>query len=129
MKFAKRVYYIAAVYGVLILTPMYFMETKNGLDFPPPINHPEYYYGFIGVALAWQFAFWLIGKDPVKYRLFMIPTFFEKFSYTAATVILFAQGRIYLPILITGLIDMVLGILFIAAFIKTRAAEKESASS
>lgn len=33
------------------------MESRNGIDFPPPINHPEYYYGFIGVAIAWQVAF------------------------------------------------------------------------
>lgn len=121
MKFAKIVYYIAAIYGVLILTPMYFMETKNGIDFPPPINHPEYYYGFIGVALAWQFAFWIIGKDPVKYRLFMLPTFFEKFSYAVAVIILYSGGKVYFPILITGLIDLVLGILFVASYIKTKA--------
>lgn len=58
MKFAKWVYRIAGIYGLLILTPQYFLETKNGIDFPPAINHPEYYYGFIGVALAWQVAFY-----------------------------------------------------------------------
>jgi hypothetical protein len=50
MKFAKLVFTIAGVYGILVILPQYFLEAKNGRDFPPPINHPEYYYGFIGVV-------------------------------------------------------------------------------
>jgi hypothetical protein len=40
--------------GLLALLPQYFLEAGNGLDFPPAINHPEYYFGFIGVAVVWQ---------------------------------------------------------------------------
>jgi hypothetical protein len=29
------------------------MEAKLGIDFPPPLNHPEHFYGFLSVALAW----------------------------------------------------------------------------
>ena len=54
MIFAKRVFFIAGVYGILALTPMYFLEDRIGRDFPPPIAHPEHFYGFVGVALAWQ---------------------------------------------------------------------------
>ncbi len=50
--FAKRVFLVAGVYGLAVLFPQYFMEGQTGRDFPPPINHPEYFYGFIGVALA-----------------------------------------------------------------------------
>ena len=58
MIFAKRVFFIAAVLGVIVLAPQYFMEAKVGRDFPPPITHPEHFYGFIGVALAWQMLRW-----------------------------------------------------------------------
>jgi hypothetical protein len=41
MTFAKRVFLIAGVYGVLVLAPQYFLEARIGRDFPPPITHPE----------------------------------------------------------------------------------------
>ena len=53
MRFARYSFLIAGIYGLLSLSPMYFLEAKNGRDFPPAITHPEYYYGFMGVALAW----------------------------------------------------------------------------
>lgn len=88
MKFAKWTFLIAGVYGLLILVPQYFLEIQNGIDYPPVINHPEYYYGFIGVAVAWQFVFLLISRDPKRYRLVMLVAVIEKFSYGFATIIL-----------------------------------------
>jgi hypothetical protein len=62
-RFARRVFLIAGVYGVLIVLPQCSLEARIARDFPPPITHPEYFYGFIGVALAWQIAFLLIARD------------------------------------------------------------------
>ncbi len=47
MRFAKVVYLIAGVYGVLIIAPMYFMEDRIGREVPPAIHHPEFFYGFL----------------------------------------------------------------------------------
>jgi hypothetical protein len=60
------------VYGLLVLGPQYFMEAKVGRDFPPPITHAEHFYGFIGVAFAWQVLFIVIARDPVRYRPVML---------------------------------------------------------
>jgi len=65
MKFAKYKYLIAGIYGILILVPQYFLETKTGIDYPPPITHPEYFYGFIGVAIVFQILFLVISRDPL----------------------------------------------------------------
>ena len=119
MKFAKYTFLIAAVYGVLALLPQYFMEEKNGRDFPPAITHPEYYYGFIGVALAWQIVFLIIAKNPLKYRLLMIPAILEKASFAAAAIVLFLSERLSTVMLGAGLIDLILGILFVIAYLKT----------
>jgi hypothetical protein len=81
MTFATRVFLIAGIYGLLVLLPQYFLEGKHGRDFPPPITHPEYYYGFVGVALAWQIAFFIISRDPVRYRPIMIAAIAEKASF------------------------------------------------
>jgi hypothetical protein len=117
MKFAKWTYLLAGIYGLLVLVPQYFLEAKNNIDYPPPINHPEYYYGFIGVAVAWQIAFLIIATDPKRYKLMMIASVIEKFSYGIAVVVLYMQARVTAElVLLTGIIDLFIGILFIISF-------------
>ncbi len=95
------------------------MEEETGRNYPPAITHPEYYYGFIGVAIAWQIVFLIIARDPHRYRPIMLAAVVEKASYGVATVILYSQGRTGLLILGSGVIDLILGILFLMAFNKT----------
>ena len=116
MKFAKYVFYVAGVYGIIALLPQYFLESKNGADFPPAITHAEYYYGFIGVGLAFQIVFLIIGSDPQKYRQMIIPSIVEKFSFAVALVVLYLQNRLAPLMLGLGFIDMTLGVLFIASY-------------
>jgi hypothetical protein len=118
--FAKRVFLVAGIYGLAVLFPQYFMEVQNGRDFPPPINHPEYFYGFIGVALAWQMVFLLIARDVQRYRLFMLPAVLEKFTWGLATLALYAQGRLAFAVVGFGIVDLILGTLFLRAFYATR---------
>lgn len=122
--FARRVFQIAAVYGLLVLLPQYFLEARTGRDVPPPITHPEYYYGFIGVAVAWQLAFLVIACDPGRYRLVMLPAIVEKTAFGLATIALYAQGRLHGQMLAAGLIDLTLGALFLLAFVKTPASPR-----
>ena len=119
MKFAKYVFYAAGIYGLIALAPQYFLEEKTGLDYPPAITHAEYYYGFIGVALAFQIVFLIIGGNPSKYRAMMIPSIIEKFSFAFAVVVLYMQNRVAPMMLGAGLIDLVLGVLFVLSFVKT----------
>ena len=119
MKFARYVFLIAGIYGLLVLFPMYFLEERNGRDMPPPITHPEYYYGFIGVALAWQIVFLLIAKDPRRYRLIIIPAILEKASFAIPVILLFVKNRIPFLVLVVAIPDLVLGILFVVALVKT----------
>ena len=121
MLFARRVFLTAAVYGVLVLAPQYFMEAKVGRDFPPPITHPEHFYGFIGVALAWQVLFVVVARDPIRFRPVMPVAVLEKLAFGVAAVVLFTQGRIHAAVLGAGIIDLVLAALFITAFRRTPA--------
>jgi hypothetical protein len=114
--FVRRVFWIAAVYGILVLAPQYFMEERIGRDFPPPITHPEHFYGFVGVALAWQVLFLLIAREPVRYRPAMPVAVLEKLAFGGAAVALYLQGRLAAPVLAAGLIDLVLAALFVAAY-------------
>jgi hypothetical protein len=120
MSFARRVFLIAAIYGLIVLVPQYFLEARTGRDFPPPITHPEFFYGFIGVAVAWQFVFIVISRDPVRYRPLMIPAILEKAAFGVPATLLFLEGRLHPQMLAAGVLDMVLGTLFIASYLRTR---------
>src|ERR1700732_5045323 len=121
MKFAKIVFRVAAVWGVLIITPLYFLFDLISRNDPPAITHPGFFYGFVGTALAWQIAFFFIAGDPARFRPLMIPSIFEKFSYACAVVILVLQGRMRSSDLLFGGTDLLLGILFVIAYFKTPA--------
>jgi hypothetical protein len=123
MKFAKIAFWIAGIWGVLILTPLYFMFDLIGRQDPPPITHPAFFYGFIGAGLAWQAAFILIATNPSRYRPLMIPSVFEKFSYGIAVVILVMQQRMRSSDLVFGGVDVLLGILFVLAYFQTPSRE------
>jgi hypothetical protein len=122
MRFAKIVYMVAGVYGLVVLLPQYFLEDKTGRDYPPAITHPEYYYGFVGVAVAWQVLFLIIARDPTRYRTAMIPSVIEKASFGIAVIVLFLLNRVGPVMLGAGAIDLILGALFVAAYAKTRSA-------
>ena len=120
MKFAKRVFLIAGIYGLMVLLPLYFLEAKTGRDYPPPITHPEYYYGFIGVTLAWQILLLVISTDPVRYRPIMIMPMLAKTSFVIAVTILFLQGRVAAMTLGASMIDLLLVALFLIAYVRLR---------
>jgi hypothetical protein len=121
MKFPRIVFRIAGGWGVLVVTPLYFMFDMIGRNDPPAITHPGFYYGFIGAALAWQLAFFVIATDPVRYRPLMVPSVIEKFTYGIAVIVLFLQKRISCGDLVFSTADLVLGVLFVMAFLKTPA--------
>jgi uncharacterized membrane protein YuzA (DUF378 family) len=119
MTFARRVFLIAGIYGLIVLLPFYFLEEKTGRDFPPAITHPEYYYGFIGLAVVWQILFLVLSRDPIRYRPMMIPAILEKLSFGIPAILLFLQHRISPFVLGGAVVDLVLGALFVAAFLRT----------
>ncbi len=119
MKFAKIVFWIAAIWGLLVITPLYFLFDLISRNDPPPITHPGFYYGFVGLALCWQIAFLFIATDPVRYRPLMIPSILEKVSYGAAVLVLVQQGRMQPQDLVFGGTDLLLGVLFVIAYFKT----------
>lgn len=118
MKFARWVFLIAGIYGLLALLPMYFLADRFGEQDPPVITHREYYYGFIGVAAAWQVLFLLIAREPLRLRPAIIPAILEKLGYGIAVLILYARGDAPLGPTAGGVIDLVLAVLFAIAYVR-----------
>jgi hypothetical protein len=122
MRFAKIVFRIAGIWGFLIIAPLYFIFDLIGKKDPPPITHPAFYYGFVGVALVWQFAFLIIASDPVRFRPLMIAAILEKLVYSIPVVILVLQKRMQPNDLVFAGIDLLLGVLFAMAYSRTPSA-------
>jgi hypothetical protein len=116
MKFAKTVFWVAGIWGLLVLTPLYFMFDLIGRNDPPPITHPGFFYGFVGIALAWQVAFIFIATAPARYRPLMIPSVLEKVAYGGSVVL---QGRMHKSDMVFAGTDLLLGLLFVVAYFKT----------
>lgn len=119
MKFAKIVFWIAGIWGLLIIPPLYFIFDLIGQKDPPTITHPAFYYGFVGTALAWQIAFCFIATNPVRFRPLMIPSILEKAAYSAGVIILVLQGRTNQRDLVFATTDLLLGIFFVIAYFKS----------
>ena len=119
LKHARWIFKGAGIYGLIVLLPLYGLEDLIARYFPPPVNHPEHFYGLVGVAVAWQVAFVVIGTDPVRYRPLMPAAMIEKFSYVGCLLVLFAHGRVAAAALGPGLGDGLLGLAFAYAYVRT----------
>jgi len=119
MRFARWVFLLAGVSGILLIVPHYFAEERIGREFPPAITHPEIYYGFLGVTLAWQALFLVIALDPYRYRLAMLPAILEKASFALAVPVLYAFERVPWETLVLAGMDGTWGVLFVVAFFRT----------
>src|SRR5512138_1884878 len=124
MRFARTVFTCAGIWGLAVLTPLYFSFDVVGRFYPPAITHPDFYYGFIGVAMAWQVGFLLIGRDPAGLHTMMIPAMLEKFGYVLTLSILYAQGSLRLGQFVVAVPYIVLGILFVIAFLEVDAVRR-----
>lgn len=116
---ARRIFRLAGYYGILVLLPQYLLETGLIPAPPGPIGRPEVFYGFVGVALAWQFAFIVIGGNPVRFRPLMLVAVLEKLAYGVPVVLLYVTGRTGADVLVFGIIDLLLGALFVLAYVRT----------
>ena len=112
-----------------MLAPLYFSFDLIGRFYPPAITHPDFFYGFIGVALTWQLVFIVIARDPVGLRAIMIPAMLEKFIYVLTLTVLYARGSLSGGQFIVAAPDFVLGVLFAIAFSKITATRRHAASS
>ena len=118
MKFARWIFLIAGIYGVVVLTPGLLM---------PPQGAPEFYYGFIGSALVWQLAFFIVARDPVGFRALMPICMLEKLAFFVTCLALRFTGQMDAsPIFIGAMIDGLWLLLFVWAWFATRSAHARS---
>lgn len=120
MKFAKVVFVCAGIWGIGVLTPLYWLVDVSGRRYGVPTEYPQFYYGFLSVAMAWQIAFLIIGSNPARFRMLMIPGIIEKLGYVVGLSLLYQQARVTWADAQAAVPDFALAILMMLAFVKTR---------
>lgn len=120
--FPSRMFRGAAIYGVLVLAPLLLM--------PLPPRQPEIPLGFVGVALMFQWVFWVIGGEPARYRALMLPAVGEKMVFGIPVLAFIAMGRTEPVMAVFAGMDVLLGLGFLVAWRQTaaRAADRTGAA-
>lgn len=120
MTFAKWVFTIGGLFGLLMITPLFFLEAQMAALSGAPLSQPENYYGFVGVIFAWQLVYLLIGRDPARYRPIMLLGALGKVIFVTATWTLAVQGRTAIATAYIASSDLLLAVLFVVAWFRTR---------
>jgi hypothetical protein len=119
MRFAMWVFRLAGIYGIVTVAPLYFLEGAITRA-TGPISHPEYFYGFVGLCLAWQILFLMISRDPSRWRSAMPIAVLEKLSFSLPVLALYVGQRVEVSVVGFASVDLVWAALFVAAFLRTR---------
>lgn len=116
MRFARWVFRVAGIYGILVIAPMLFMERQMA----PGAAHPVFFYGWASLDLVWQVLFLVLSTDPVRYRPMMLVAVLEKAGAVIAIPWLYLAGRVGGVWLGAAGADLAFAALFIAAYRATR---------
>jgi hypothetical protein len=119
VRFARIVFVAAGIWGIGVLTPLYFLVDVTGRHYAAPAAYPQFFYGFLSVAMAWQIAFIAIGSNPARFRLLMLPAIVEKIGYVATVLVLHVQHRVTTLDATAAGPDLLLAVLFAVAFVKS----------
>jgi hypothetical protein len=117
IKFARRLFLGAGLYGMACVAPLFFLERLIGGYDPPLITHAEFYYGFVCVTFAWQIVYLMMARDPLRLRPMLIPAIVGKAGFAVSVFVLFAQGRLAAQNVVLPAIDLVLAGLFAWAYV------------
>jgi hypothetical protein len=123
MRFAKISFAIAGWWGIAQITPLFFLLNEVGRRSPPFVTHPEFYFGFLVVTLAWQIAFLGISRNPARYRLLMVPAVIEKFGFALTYLLLYLHHTLSARDASWATIDFLLGVAFVISYLRCKSTE------
>ena len=47
MRFARIVFIVAGIWGIVVLMPLYWLLDVTGRRYGPPVDYPQFFYGFV----------------------------------------------------------------------------------
>ena len=116
MRFARWIFRIAGIYGIIVMAPMLFMERQIA----PGAAHPVFFYAWISVNLTWQVLFLVLATAPGRYRPMMLACVLQKVTAAIAIPWLYVLGRVGAMWLGAAATDLGFAVLFIIAHRVTR---------
>ena len=120
MTFAKWVFTLGGLFGLIMITPLFFLEGEMARMSGAAISQPENYYGFVGVTFAWQLVYLVIGRNPAPYRPIMLLGALGKLIFAGACWTLAYQGRTPIFTAVIASPDILLAIRFVVAWFKSK---------
>lgn len=124
--FARYVFLAACAWGAVTLLPLPFM--RHAIENGVPLTHLEYFYGFIGTAIAFQFVFWRVASAPREFLAMMPACILEKIAFGLPVVCLVIRGHADPSLLLFGGMDLVFSALFVVAYLRLRRKEDRNAT-
>ena len=124
-RIARWLFVAAGFYGAAVLTTLFFLEARIART-SAVFTHPEYFYGFVGTALAAQIMFFIIAHDPLRFRPAMLFAVLEKLAFAVPVLVLFAYGRAAGSVVAFGAIDFLWAIAFASLWLLTGKAVQEA---
>ena len=118
VRLARRLFAVAGIYGLIVLLPLFFAEPL--LAARAPLNHPEYFYGFLGAASVMQLVYLTIARDPVRFRPLMPLAVLAKLNFFIAVAILYAFGRVNSWSMALVSVDLLLGLAFAFVWLRLK---------
>ena len=115
MRFARWVFRIAGIYGIMVMVPMLFMERQIARG----VAHPVFFYAWISVNLAWQILFLVLATAPSRYRPMMLVCVLQKATAVVAIPWLYVLGRVGGMWLGAAATDLGFAVLFFVAHYMT----------
>jgi hypothetical protein len=116
MMFARRVFTWAAVFGFVMIAPLFVAEGLLARVLHRTLTQPQWYYGFAEVALAFQALYLIIGRDPVRYRPLMPLCGLAKLGFGVVMWTLVGLGRSDPLLGIAAIPDMFWAAAFLLAY-------------
>ncbi len=117
---ARWVFWFCGGFGLLVLAPQVTMLDDIARDYPPAVTHLEFFYGFLGVGIAWQIAFLVMGWDPLRFRPLMPVAVLEKISFGVPGIALVAMGKAPALVALFAALDLLMGAAFLYCHRATR---------
>jgi len=115
MRLARWVFRVAGIYGVVVVAPMFFLEREMA----PGAVHPVFFYAWVSASLAWQLLLLILSRDPIRFRPIIPVCVLQKMTAAIAIPWLFLVHRVGGIWLGTAVVDLVFGLLFVAAYYAT----------
>ena len=92
---------------------MFFLEDQIGAFDPPSVTHPEFYYGFVCAAFAWQIVYLMMSRDPLRFRPMLLPAIAEKAGFGISVLVLFTLERLPAARVVLPSVDLLLAAFFV----------------